>query len=60
MSLMDWLNMNLAVDISLLIFAVAVVWKFRKVQKELSDIKSDLTLTMRNPAAAKRLLKERK
>lgn len=57
---MDWLNMNLAVDISLLIFAVAVVWKFRKVQKELSDIKSDLTLTMRNPAAAKRLLKERK
>ena len=60
MSLMDWLNMNLAVDISLLIFAAAVVWKFRKVQKELSDIKSDLTLTMRNPAAAKRLLKERK
>ena len=51
--------MNMSVDISFLVFAVAVVWKFIKIQKKLKRIEDDLAITMKNPAAAKRLLKER-
>ena len=48
------------VDIAFLVFSSAIVWKFRNTQKELEQIRSDLNLVMRNPQAAKRLLKERK
>jgi hypothetical protein len=60
MSFFDWMNMNMIVDITFLVFACASVWKFRKIQKQLLEIRSDLNLVMRNPQAAKRLLKERK
>ena len=60
MSFFDWMNMNMIIDIAFLVFSGAIVWKFRKIQKEVVEIRSDLTLVMRNPAAAKRLLKERK
>jgi len=60
MSFLDWMNMNMIVDIAFLVFAAAVVWKLRKTQKEITNIRSDLDLTMKNPQAAKRLLKERK
>lgn len=60
MNFLDWMNMNMIVDIAFLVFSGAIVWKFRKIQKEMIEIRSDLTLVMRNPAAAKRLLKERK
>tara|TARA_B100001093_G_C26280366_1_gene780863 strand:- start:44 stop:226 length:183 start_codon:yes stop_codon:yes gene_type:complete len=59
-SFFDWMNMNMIVDIAFLVFAVAVVWKFRKTQKEITNIRSDLDLAMKNPQAAKRLLKERR
>ncbi len=59
MTFIDWMNMNMAVDISFLVFAVAVVWKFIKIQKKLKRVEDDLAITMKNPAAAKRLLKER-
>lgn len=59
MSLLDWMNMNLIVDIVFFVFAVATVWKFTKVQNRIQILEQDLKLTMRNPAAAKRLLKER-
>ena len=60
MSFHDWVAMSTTIDISILIFSIAVIWKFRKIQKKLSKIESDLLLTMRNPQAAKRALKERK
>ena len=60
MSFFDWMNMNMIVDIAFLVFSSAIVWKFRNTQKELELVRSDLNLVMRNPQAAKRLLKERK
>ena len=48
------------VDIAFMVFSGAIVWKFRKIQKEMLGIREDLDLVMRNPQAAKRLLKERK
>jgi uncharacterized protein YoxC len=47
------------VDIAFLVFAVAVVWKLRKVQSEILELRSDLDITMKNPQSARRLLKER-
>lgn len=60
MNFFDWMNINMIVDIAFLVFSGAIVWKFRKIQKEMIEMKGDLILVMRNPAAAKRLLKERK
>lgn len=54
------MNMNMIVDIAFMVFAGAAVWKFRKIQKEILGMREDLDLVMRNPQAAKRLLKERK
>jgi uncharacterized protein YoxC len=59
MSFFDWMNMNMIVDIAFLVFAVAVVWKLRKVQSEILELRSDLDITMKNPQSARRLLKER-
>ena len=105
---LHWMNMNMALDIAFLVFAIAVVWKFRRQQKliakqeeiisdnvykiamhkmfcqdlakridlqtnsilelnsdieklleESLEIRDDLTLTMRNPQEARRVLKER-
>ncbi len=59
MNFFDWMNMNMIVDIAFLVFSGAVVWKMRQIQSKISLIDSDLKITMRNPQAAKRLLKER-
>jgi hypothetical protein len=59
MTFIEWMNMNMIVDISFLVFAVASVWKIRKLEKKISFLESDLLLTMRNPSAAKRKLKQR-
>ena len=32
---LDWMNMSMAVDIAFLVFAVAVVWKFKRFQKNI-------------------------
>lgn len=65
MNFIDWMNMSMAVDIAFLVFSVATVWKFKSLQRKISEMESKtakneekLHLTMRNPAAAKRLLKE--
>lgn len=67
MNFVDWMNMSMAVDISFLVFAAATVWKAVSLQKKVQrldqnvdSLRRDLELTMRNPAAAKRLLKERR
>ena len=51
--------MNMIVDIAFLVFSGAIVWKFRKLETKVAQLESDLKLTMKNPQAAKRLLKER-
>lgn len=59
MNFLDWMNMNMIVDIAFLVFSVAIVWKFRKLQNEITSLRSDLDISMKNPNAAKRILKER-
>ena len=69
MNFFDWMNMNMIVDIAFLVFSAAAVWKLRSLQnkisklelntQKISELESDLRLTMKNPQAAKRLLKER-
>ena len=51
--------MSILVDIASVVFFGAITWKFKQLQKQISSIKSDLELTMKNPQAAKRVLKER-
>ncbi len=60
MNFLDWMNMNMIIDIAFLVFSSAIVWKFRNLQKQMLEIRSDLNVTMKNPNAAKRLLKERR
>ena len=59
MNFLDWMNMNVIVDIAFLVFTAAIVWKFRKLEAKMLELDADLKLTMKNPQAAKRLLKER-
>lgn len=59
MTLFNWISLNLAVDIACVVYMVAVTWKIRKLQKDLIITKQDLTLTMRNPQHARRVLKQR-
>ncbi len=59
MSFLDWMNMNMIVDIACIVFGLTAVWKFRKFDKCIKELRADLDLAMRNPQAAKRLLKER-
>ena len=51
--------MNMIVDIAFIVFSGAIVWKFRKLEKQLVELRSDLNLVMKNPQAARKLLKER-
>jgi hypothetical protein len=59
MTLMQWLNMNLIVDITLTVFSAAVVWKSIKIQNQITGLREDLDLVTKNPQMAKRKLKER-
>lgn len=59
MSFLDWMNMSMVVDIAFIVFAAAASWKINRLQNKLQQLESDLLVTMRNPQAAKRLLKER-
>ena len=59
MTLFDWINLNLAVDIACVVYMAAVTWKIRKLQKDLILTREDLTLTMQNPQRARRVLKQR-
>ena len=59
MNFLDWMNMNMVIDIAFLVFSGAIVWKFRKLEKQVLELRSDLNLSMKNPQAARKLLKER-
>ena len=51
--------MNMILDLAFLVFAVATIWKFRKLSKKIKILQEDLELVIRNPPAAKRKLKDR-
>jgi len=59
MNFSDWMNMNMVVDIACVVFFAAVTWKMRKQQNELAELRIDLGLVVKNPAAAKRRLKQK-
>tara|TARA_B100000242_G_C42910900_1_gene422312 strand:+ start:468 stop:653 length:186 start_codon:yes stop_codon:yes gene_type:complete len=59
MSFVDWMNMNMIVDIAFLVFSVAVVWKFNKTKQKIESLEKDLNLVMVNPTQARRVLKKR-
>ena len=58
MSLLDWMSLNLLVDISFVVFATAVTWKLIKTKKEISKIRSMLEANILNPQKARRALKK--
>ena len=43
MNFLDWMNMNMIIDITFLVFSGAVIWKFRKNQKLLTEANSQNT-----------------
>ena len=44
MSFVNWMEMNMIVDISFVVFLIIVVWKFRKNNSELLDIRTKLEM----------------
>ena len=42
MNFIDWMNMNMIVDIAFLVFSVSAVWKFRKLEKRIETIEQRL------------------
>ncbi len=59
MSFIQWMNMNMIIDIVSIVFFIAFVIKFRKIQNQLKQLNDDLNLVVRNPQAAKRSFKKR-
>ena len=60
MSFLDWVSMSILVDISCVVFFIAISWKLRKIENNLQLVKEDLEITMKNPKAARRrILKQR-
>ena len=59
MTYLSWITTSIIIDISTVCFFVAFILKIKKLQSQIQDIRNDLRITMKNPQAAKRLLKER-
>ena len=59
MSFLDWMNMNMFMDIAFVVFTTAIIIKLRKLQNKITLLQENITLTIKNPQAAKRLLKEK-
>ena len=59
MSFIQLMNMNMIIDIVSIVFFIAFVIKFRKIQNQLKQLNDDLNLVVRNPQAAKRSFKKR-
>ena len=59
MTFLNWVTVSTVIDISTIVLFIALIIKIRKLHNQIQNIRTDLTLTMKNPQAAKRLLKER-
>lgn len=58
MNFLDWMNMNMIMDIAFVVFTTAIIAKLRKLQNKVTLLEQKVTLNIKNPQAAKRLLKE--
>ena len=58
MSLIDWLNMNLILDISFLVFAAAATIKLRKMQNKINALEHAVKTVIKNPQQARKNLKK--
>lgn len=56
MNFIDWMNLNMLVDISFVVFAAAAVWKIRKIQKEMYHLDEKINNTILNPKITRRTL----
>ena len=59
MTFVNWMNMNMAVDLACVVFFAAIVWKFIKLEKKIVSLQKDINLAIKNPVLAKRNLKNR-
>ena len=42
MNFIDWMNMNMFIDISFIVFAIAVIWKMRVYKNKISYIETEM------------------
>ena len=59
MSFLQWINVSIFMDIFLLVFSGAVIWKIRKLDSKIETLNDKIHLIAKNPKDAKRLLKKR-
>ena len=59
MSFLTWISTSLFVDISFVVFACASVWKIRKLEAKIDDLKEDMILVLRNPTKARKVLNKK-
>jgi len=58
MSFLQWINLSIFMDIFLLVFSSAVIWKMRRLESKIKTIDDKVHLIAKNPKDAKRLLKK--
>ena len=58
MNFLDWMNMNMVMDIAFIVFTIAIIHKLRNLQNKISLMQEKVTLNTKNPEHTKRLLKE--
>ena len=56
MSFLTWIKLSIFIDISFLVFAVALIWKNRKLKKEIDELEDKLLFVVRNPSRARKTL----
>ena len=60
MTFLDWMNMNMFIDISCIVFIATLVWKVKQLHKQQQIEKDLLRLTIKNPQQARRQLNKNK
>tara|TARA_B100000519_G_C13991179_1_gene319340 strand:+ start:236 stop:451 length:216 start_codon:yes stop_codon:yes gene_type:complete len=71
MDILSYFDMAIIVDLFLVTFCIIQTWKIKKIEKHTFEnsenlnkkvrlLREDLDLTMKNPQAGRRLLKQRK
>ena len=56
MSFLTWIKLSIFIDISFLVFAAALIWKNRKLKKEIDELEDKLLFVVRNPSRARKTL----
>lgn len=58
MSFLQWVSVSIFMDIFLLVFSGAVIWKIKKLESKIEILNDKIHLIAKNPKDAKRLLKK--